>query len=1051
MVRTADNVEMQGIEFQIVNDSDAASHGLEVLAQKLNVLKSATNGSSAALSRVAAGINSIKKALDGVSTSGFVSKLNQITESLGKLKSQTENLKLSASIGKQLSSIDEAIQALPDTPGEKLRNLADGLAPLSGLGTAKLGSFISQLGKLPELIAALDSANIDKFTQQMRNLANAIRPFANEMNKISSGFSALPSRIQKVITSTERYNKVVGNATTGTTAFGRAIKKLSLLSIFKKIGTFLGQAINKATQYIEDMNLFAVSMGQYGEEAYNYATKVSELLGLDPAAWMRNQGVFNTIITGFGVAADKAAFMSKNLTQLGYDLSSFYNISVQDAMQKVQSGIAGELEPLRRLGFDLSVARLEQERLNLGIEKSVSSMTQAEKSQLRYYAIMTQVTQVQGDMARTLEDPANMLRVLQAQLVQAGRAIGDLFLPMLTKVLPVLIAVAKAIREIIASIALLFGAGLKTPDWKNSIGGAVDGSGEISDNLDSAAGSAKELKRYLAGFDELNVLPSQSAGGGGSGASAGGGFDIELPGYNILDGVSESVDKISEKLKPLVEWVKNNLDDILKVAGAIGTVILGWNISNGFSAAIKAIKGLSTAGNLVLGVSLAIAGFSLELDGIKKALQDGLSGINLGEILLGALGGVSGFGFIGTALGNGLLGAAIGGIVAGIPMFVAGVYDAITGGLNTLNAILIPVASALTGAAIGLIVGGPVGAGIGALIGLATGALTDIGILVYEKWEEICDFFKPVAEWFNKNIIVPVSSFFSGLWRDISKMAGELWTTITKIFSPAVTWFGNLFGGVWKTVSDVVHDIIQLQKGTFELCKKIWEPIVSFVDKWVIQPLLRDVKWLLENTWQAVVNRWNGFVAGCEELVQLVNSIGKAVLKIAKFVWEGFKETLSGIVGFFKGLLNGVIELLNKALSWSFGGINSILRSLKNFSVAGISPFSGVREINVPQIPLLANGGFVDAGQLFIAREAGAELVGSIGNKAAVANNDQIVEAVSAGVYRAVSEAMGNSQRGSDRPQVVEAKVNGKTLFEVIVDYVRNETVRTGSNPLLEH
>ena len=106
-----------------------------------------------------------------------------------------------------------------------------------------------------------------------------------------------------------------------------------------------------------------------------------DIMGIDPAEWMKNQGVFNTIITGFGVAGDKAAYMSKNLTQLAYDLSSFYNISFAESMQKVQSGIAGELEPLRRLGYDLSVARLEQERLNLGIDKSVSSMTQAEKSQ----------------------------------------------------------------------------------------------------------------------------------------------------------------------------------------------------------------------------------------------------------------------------------------------------------------------------------------------------------------------------------------------------------------------------------------------------------------------------------------------------------------------------------------------------------------------------------------------------------------------------------------------------------------------------------------------
>ena len=101
-------------------------------------------------------------------------------------------------------------------------------------------------------------------------------------------------------------------------------------------------------------------------------------MGINPGEWMRNQGVFMTITEGFGVASDRAYTMSKNLTQLTYDLASFFNISTADAFQKLESGISGELEPLRRLGYDLSVARLQQEAYNLGIDKSVMSMTQAE-------------------------------------------------------------------------------------------------------------------------------------------------------------------------------------------------------------------------------------------------------------------------------------------------------------------------------------------------------------------------------------------------------------------------------------------------------------------------------------------------------------------------------------------------------------------------------------------------------------------------------------------------------------------------------------------------
>ena len=464
----AANVELQGLEFKISNDSASAENGLNRLKTALENLKSATQGGTTGLKNTAKGIAAISEAVKGLDVS---QKLSNLADSLSKLNS-IKDLKISSSIGNQLSAVSAAVNNIQDADGSKLEALANGLRPLSELGKSQMGSFINQLKKLPEIMAELDKTDIGKFADQMTRLSAAMKPFADEMQKVSSGFAAFPSRIQRVIASSDQYNNAMQRAKTQTNGFGLAIKGLkftTLLLIFRKVAQFLGYAITKAGEYQEDLNLFTVSMGAYAEEAYNYAQKVSEVMGIDPAEWMRNQGVFNTIITGFGVAADKAAFMSKNLTQLGYDIASFYNINFSDAMQKVQSGIAGELEPLRRLGYDLSVARLQQEALNLGITKSVSAMTQAEKAQLRYYAMMTQVTQVQGDMARTLENPTNMLRVFKAQLEQVARAIGNLFIPILTKVLPVMIAFAKALREIIAAIAKLFGVTLNEPEWENGI------------------------------------------------------------------------------------------------------------------------------------------------------------------------------------------------------------------------------------------------------------------------------------------------------------------------------------------------------------------------------------------------------------------------------------------------------------------------------------------------------------------------------------------------------------------------------------------------------
>lgn len=1072
---TADNVEMQGIEFQIINDSDEATNSIERLGKALAELKINVKGGISAVSRAGSSISKLRTALDGIDTTNVANKLKGVSDAVNKLNINP-NAKISASLPKNITALNDAVaniqpdkivqlgnalQEVANSSGAKisatlpknitalntalagldsggiakLSGLGSGLKPLGELKTAKLTSFITQLGKLPAVIQELDKVDLDKFTQQMKDFAEAIKPLADEMNKVAAGVSGFPTRIQNLITSAEQYNRVTMNAAQNTNTWSGALKALSFAAISRGVSKFLGRAINKASEYQEDLNLFAVSMGQYAEEAYNYAQKVSEIVGIDPAEWMVNQGVFNTIITGFGIAGDKAAYMSKNLTQLGYDLQSFYGealgTTTEEMFQKVRSGISGELEPLRNLGYDLSVARLEQERLNLGIGKSVSSMTQAEKSQLRYYAMMTQVTQAQGDMARTLEQPANMLRVLKAQFEQVSRTIGNMFIPILTKVLPIAIAVADALRQIVVAIAEFFGVTLNTPEWGNSIGEAASGTEDMSDNLDSAVEYAKELKRYLAGFDELNVLPDQNQGSGSGGSAGGGGGDlgIELPGYDFLkNAVGNKIDEWKKKLEPLVNFVKDNLKEILELVATIGAALLAWRLATELMTGISALKALSQNGlsmplTITAGAILTATGFKIEFSGIKDAIENSLNSFNFAEIILGGLTGIGGTALLGKGIGafiakafsgsavanaitagggaisTGLIGAAIGGIVVGIPMFVTGVYDAIVNGLTTLNGLLIPIGSTLTGAAIGTIIGGPIGAGIGALIGLAVGALTDIVLAVREHWDEIKEFFAPAAEWFDTTVIQPVATFFSGLWSDISTWASESWAKIKDFFSPAVTWFSDLFGSIRQTAEDIFYNIGVIASGCWEIVELVWGTASGWINENVIRPIGTFFSNLWDNVSSWAITAWGNIKSVFYSIADWIDmNVIQPVMRSISWLWDGVKTIFSSTVGFFKGILNGVISALNSALNWVFSGINSILSDLSNFTIAGHSPFAGIRMINVPQIPMLANGGYVDQGQLFIAREAGAEMVGSIGGRTAVANNDQIVEGIANGV-----------------------------------------------------
>lgn len=1091
----ADNVEIQGLEFQIVNDSTQAVAGLQNLINTLNRLKTATNGGATGLSKTAQGIRELSNSLKGLNSGDASQKITRLVNALTAL-SRVGNVKISSSIANQLTAINTALAGLKWTDGDKLTSLANGLRPLSELGKANMTTFINQLSKLPKVIEDLKTADIDKFTQQMKDLAAAMKPFADEMQKVSNGFSAFPSKIQKLITSTEKYNASVSKATSTTGKFTSGLKALNVAAaavVFRKISNFIAQAVTESNKYQEDLNLFTVALGQYAAEAQNYAEKVSEVLGIDPAQWLRNQGVFNTLLTGFGDTAERAQLMSRNLTQLGYDLSSFFNISIEDAMQKLQSGISGELEPLRRLGYDLSQARLEQTALNLGIKESVANMTQAEKAELRYYAVMTQVTTAQGDMARTLQAPANQLRILQAQLTQASRAIGNIFIPALNAILPYAIAVVKAIREIANAIANLLGFTLTDVDY-SSVGKLASGTGAVADNLGSAAGSAKELKKYIAGFDELNVLPSNSnAGSGGSaGGVGGGGFDFDLPTYDFLgDAVETRVDEIKDKLKPL-----------LVIALAIGAAFAGWKIGKSVTAAIAMLKaGFATfassgAGQAILSkLASCVAGVALQFNAagggvkgflsvlgmvakvaapavailvvviatlkvlierwndIKSAVANTFGKLKVGERLqalndklnqLGEkLGWVDGFwnglkstigslmNFIGevviTVVGSSLIGLFNGlvGVLDGVVTAVTGVVEVFTGfaqflkGVFTGDLDLVKKSFATFGSGISKIFSGVIDGLVNGFTGWVSGVIegvtnlggtllgtlipnivngvatffsnlcADIAQFFTNAWNSICALWSTVGNWFNTKVITPVDTFFSTLGTKIATSFTTSWTRVKAEWGVVTDWFKS------KIIAPV-------QTAFESMCSSVGGFFVSLWDR--IAGVFAGVGgWFQSN------------------VVDAINS--------------AFRALVNGAISLLERMLNGIIRPLNNFI----GKVNSVL------SIVG----GGISTISYVSIPRLANGGFVDEGQLFIAREAGAEMVGRIGRKTAVANNDQIVESVSQGVYEAVQRASGETNSSNSRPITVIVQMNGKELFRQMVDE-NNAAIRaTGFSPLL--
>ena len=717
---------IEQLELEVQSSSTSAVAGIDALSASLSKLKNAVRG-GVGLTSVANQVRNLDTALKSMDSSG-ADKIDKLASSLEKLKG-LGSLKISSSIGNQLQNIGSAAASLTGVDFSAMEKLGTALQPLNNLNASGLKSTINALNKLPKLADTLDNMDMTKFTSQIQQLSTALAPLTNQLNAVTAAFNRLPTNIQRAITVTNRISQENNKAANSYMNLYAKIKMA--MGVVRTGARVIASWITQSNQYIEDLNLFTASMGKYVEEAQNYAEAVSEALGIDPGEFMRNQGVFNTIISGFGVASDKAYLMSKNLTQLGYDISSFFNISFEDAMQKLQSGISGELEPLRRLGYDLSVARLQEEALALGIEKKVSAMTQAEKSQLRYYAIMTQVTTAQGDMARTLNAPANQLRVLQAQVTQCARALGNIFIPALNAVLPYAIALAKIVRMLANSIASLFGFKLPEVDYSgisagaSAVGDLADNAGDASDGLGKAGKAAKKLKNALLGIDELNVLSkddSSSGSGSGSGAGIGGGdLGIDLPTYDFLG------DVITSKVDEIVQMIKDAMWEITAVISgfllAIGTILVvtGANIPLGL--------GLMAVGAVGLAASV-MANWNGMSERLAKVLTL-VTGV-LGGFLL-AIGAFLVFSGVNVPLGAGLMvaGAAALGTAAVIN------WKFLNGDLSNALSILTAIVSGalLAMGALFAFTGVDVPLGIALMAAGAVGMVTAIGL----NWDSMSD------------------------------------------------------------------------------------------------------------------------------------------------------------------------------------------------------------------------------------------------------------------------------------------------------------------------
>lgn len=502
--------------------------------------------------------------------------------------------------------------------------------------------------------ASDSSDSIIDLMSNLKKLDITIDTSSSKISKLSLAFNGLQQSTNK---STKNLSKSM---------FGGATEMLSTSILLDKVGRGLSTILRLSNDYIETTNLFNVVMGESTEKAWGFVQAL-ESIGVDQEQAMRYQSSFYDIGKSLGMTAENAYTLSEQFTKLSYDYASLYNLPFEESFQKLQAAIVGTTEPIRRLGKDISIAKLEEVALNLGIEESVRNMTQAEKAELRFIAVMQQSTAAMNDMERTIDQPANALRVLRAQLTSLGRELGNLFIPALSAVLPWLIAFTKFLRGIISDIAGFFGITFSEIDFSgiNSQLGQSDAyTDNLADNLDDSAKNAKKLKDYLLGIDELNVLNPDTGTvdrdtGASAGTGVGGGLGVDLSDFGYDEILKDVQSRADEILKLFEKWKT----PLLAVAGILATL---WGIGK-ITNFIRALKGVQTTSTMIAGVQgiggLAKAFFGLAgTGGVLGTVATAFVG--LGDVVLTTFGIMTGSATVAglTGLGVVLAGVAVGAV-----------------------------------------------------------------------------------------------------------------------------------------------------------------------------------------------------------------------------------------------------------------------------------------------------------------------------------------------------------------------------------------------------
>lgn len=1104
-------MELDSLEVKITGTATKAIDSVDKLINQLTRLSTSlatVNGSS--LSNLANGVSQLGSAMQNMNagTADFTRLAKNITK-IGSVDSAAL-----ANTATSLEAVTKAVASISAIPqnATQVTEFAKSLGKLGGKSIENATVNIPKLGNaLNGLMTTLSRA--PNVSSNVIAMTNALANLASQGSKVGTSSNSLQKSLYGVSTSAR-------TATKSSWSLASAIGKFYATYFMVIRGSKkLIEAIKSTTDYIEAFNYQAVAFGKIGSEwdkdyekyGYDNATAYAESFqgrvndtlgklsglkvnvqgGLLEESGAKNLGLniqeitqyasqLASVTNSLGQTGEATTAITKSMTMLAGDISSLFNVDYSTVAQNLQSGLIGQSRALYKYGIDITNATLATYAYNLGISKSVSEMTQMEKQQLRVLAILDQSKVSWGDLANTINSPSNMLRQFSNNMKEVGMVAGQLFIPILSKVMPIVNGVTIAIKRLLVNLASLMGVKIDFESFGQSgYKDTSDGLEDISDGYQNVADSAKKATLSLMGFDEINKLQDDTSSSKGS--SGGGGSSIDLTDdiakaaadyeaawnkafANMENSAIAWADKIDKALEPVKKIFRDFAIGDFKMAGQ-DTSNLVAGIFNWFAKAIDKVDWYGIGrkmGDYLAGIDwvevLSSVGKAI-WEAIKAAIEiwQGLFQSAPVETTIMSVLGVMKFTGLGKKIGERISDAlSWSAIKKGLKSFAGG--GGLLKGLQTmLTTDLSVIMGAGTATEIGLTIGTGIVGGIGAaIIGFNIGnklneALTgekidmsmfdQLAYLIKAPFEDLPSFIDGVIEtitfghkddianWWTTSV---APWFTKEKW---GELGDNIKTSLSEKWNSFSNWWGNtaIVGwwnnnvAPWFEKETWVDAVDGMKLGIQEKWDSIvdWWNSLAIVSWWSndVRPWFTKEKWenLADGIKKGIQGKWDDVVNWWDS---------KPALQRISVAIEDFKAKIQNAWNSFKQWWND--------LGLEFPHIDT-----PHFKIDG--EFS-LAPPKVPKVSIdwYANGGFPGKGQLFVANEVGPEMVGTMDGRTAVANQQEITQGIANAVYPAVYNAVVAAMSEANNNVNITLQGDADKLFTMVQDKANSYTNMTG-------